>query len=116
MRSALQKWVIQFEFESKIKRGGEILMTPEPYITADHVAQYLSITRRQVLEMTRRGSLPGHPLGTGSSRRVWRYRLSEIDAALSGAGRKKSPESASSQSSISGRIATGSPRSQKGKL
>jgi excisionase family DNA binding protein len=93
-----------------------MLMTPEPYITADQVAQYLSITRRQVLEMTRRGTLPGHPLGTGSSRRVWRYRLSEIDAALSDAGRKKSPESASNQSSISGKIATGSPRSEKGRL
>jgi excisionase family DNA binding protein len=89
-------------------------MTPEPYITANHVAEYLSITRRQVLEMTRRGTLPGHPLGTGPSRKVWRYRLSEIDAVLAGAGRKKSSESASSQLLISGRIATGSPRSQKG--
>jgi hypothetical protein len=55
----------------------------EPYVDADAVAGYLKITRRQVLEMTRRGVFPGYPLGTGSSRRVWRYKLSEVDAAVS---------------------------------
>ena len=36
-------------------------MTPEPYVTADDVAEHLKITRRQVLEMTRRGLLPSSP-------------------------------------------------------
>jgi hypothetical protein len=42
-------------------------MTPEPFIAADHVAQYLSVTRRQVLEMTRRAvrhKLVEYELGT----------------------------------------------------
>jgi excisionase family DNA binding protein len=90
-------------------------MTPEPYITADHVAEYLSLTRRQVLEMTRRGTIPGYPLGTGSSRRVWRYKLSEIDSALATTGRKKLPESAAT---LSPRVKSPSavPSGQKGKL
>jgi excisionase family DNA binding protein len=71
-----------------------MLTTPEPYTTADHVAEYLSLTRRQVLEMTRRGTIPGHPLGTGTNRRVWRYKLSEVDRELTAAGRKKSTEPA----------------------
>jgi len=54
----------------------------EPFVDATAVADYLKITRRQVLEMTRHGAFPGYPLGLGSSRRVWRYRLSEIDAAV----------------------------------
>jgi predicted DNA-binding transcriptional regulator AlpA len=54
----------------------------EPFVDANAVADYLKITRRQVLEMTRRGVFPGYPLGTGSRRRIWRYRLSEIDAAV----------------------------------
>jgi hypothetical protein len=54
----------------------------EPYVDANIVAGYLKITRRQVLEMTRRGALPGYPLGMGPSRRAWTYRLSEINVAV----------------------------------
>ena len=59
----------------------------EPFVDANAVAGHLKVTRRQVLEMTRQGVIPGHPLGTGSSRSVWRYKLSEIDDAVSSAGR-----------------------------
>ena len=38
-------------------------MTPERFVTADDVAEHLKITRRQVLEMTRRGIIPAYPLG-----------------------------------------------------
>jgi hypothetical protein len=54
----------------------------EPFVDANAVADYLKITRRQVLEMTRRGTFPGYPLGMGASRKIWRYRLSEIDSAV----------------------------------
>ena len=40
-------------------------MTPEPYVTADDVATHLKITRRQVLEMTRKRIIPAYPLGVG---------------------------------------------------
>src|SRR5690349_13481410 len=42
---------------------------PERFVDADALAKHLSIARRQVLEMTRRGIIPGHPLGVGTSRR-----------------------------------------------
>jgi hypothetical protein len=87
----------------------------EPFVDATAVADYLKITRRQVLEMTRRGAFPGYPLGMGSSRRVWRYRLSEIDAAIASCA-STSPKSALSESSIASTIAAGSPRSQRRKL
>jgi len=54
----------------------------EPFVDANEVANHLRIRRRQVLEMTRQGALPAYPLGAGSTRRVWRYKLSEIDSAV----------------------------------
>jgi excisionase family DNA binding protein len=55
----------------------------EPFVDPNEVAKYLKIRRRQVLEMTRLGVLPAYPLGIGLNRKVWRYKLSEVDAAVS---------------------------------
>jgi excisionase family DNA binding protein len=63
----------------------------EPFVDPNEVAKYLKIRRRQVLEMTRRGVLPAYPLGTGPNRKVWRYKLSEIDAAVA-SGANRSPK------------------------
>ena len=60
----------------------------EPYVTADDLAAHLKITRRQVLEMTRRGLIPAHPLGVGKCRRVWRYKISEVESAIASGIRK----------------------------
>lgn len=57
--------------------------TPERFVDADEAANFLSLTRRRVLDLARAGQLPGHPLGNGA-RRVWRFRLSEIAAAIEG--------------------------------
>jgi hypothetical protein len=64
--------------------------TPEPFVTADAIAEHLNVKRRQVLEMRRKGIIPAHPLGTGKHRKVWRYRISEVDAAISSGARKPS--------------------------
>jgi hypothetical protein len=61
---------------------------PEPFVTADEIAAHLKITRRQVLEMTRCGLIPAHPLGVGKSRHVWRYKISEVESAISSGIRK----------------------------
>ena len=53
----------------------------EPFVDADQAARFLVLTRRHVLELARAGSLPGHPIGAGA-RRVWRFRLSELAAAV----------------------------------
>lgn len=85
----------------------------EPFVDANTVAAHLKITRRQTLEMTRRGLLPGYPLGTGLDRKIWRYRLSEIDALVT-AGSKNAPGPATGQCTKTVTISVGSPRSRKG--
>ena len=60
-------------------------MTPETleaFVDADEAGKFLSLNRRRILELARAGKLPGHPIGAGA-RRVWRFRLSEIAAAVS---------------------------------
>jgi len=80
-------------------------MTPEPYVTADDVAEHLRITRRQVLEMTRRGLLPASPLGVGEHRRVWRYKLSEVEVAIASGVRK--PDSPAQNDNLARRSSNG---------
>lgn len=53
----------------------------EPFVSADEAAKFLSLTRRRVLDLARAGKLPGHPIGDGE-RRIWRFRLSELAAAV----------------------------------
>jgi hypothetical protein len=63
---------------------------PEAFVDADAVAAFLSVERRQVLEMARRGLIPSHPLkaqGMGA-RKTWRFRLTEVaDAVAGGSGK-----------------------------
>ena len=59
----------------------------EPFVDADAVAAFLQIKRRQVLELTRAGKIPAHSL-LGSRRKVWRFKLSEVDAAIAGGSGK----------------------------
>lgn len=95
------------------------MMTPEPYVTADDIAEHLKITRRQVLEMTRRGLIPAHPLGVGEHRRVWRFKISEVEAAIASGARKPSASHDNkvlAETPARRTMRDGSPRSQKGKL
>ena len=55
--------------------------TLEGFVDADEAGEFLSLTRRRVLDLARARKLPGHPIGDGA-RRVWRFRLSEIAAAI----------------------------------
>ncbi|HTR27244.1 MAG TPA: helix-turn-helix domain-containing protein [Terriglobales bacterium] len=54
----------------------------EYFVSADVVAEFLSITRRRVLELAREGEIPTHPIGDGA-KRTWRFRLSEVANWLS---------------------------------
>ena len=56
---------------------------PEPFVDAARAAALLGIKPRRVLEMARAGKIPAYPLGAGS-RKTWRFRLSEISAAIAG--------------------------------
>lgn len=90
----------------------------EHFVDPNALAEHLSVTRRQILAMTRRGVIPGHPLGIGTSRRVWRYKISEVEAALASRVRKpEAPNKAVGLADHSARrtMPVGSPRSQKEK-
>lgn len=54
---------------------------PEPFVDAIRAAAFLSIRPRRILELAREGAIPAHPIGKGP-RKVWRFRLSELAAAI----------------------------------
>ena len=60
--------------------------TLEGFVDADEAGKFLSLNRRRVLELARARKLPGHPIGD-SARRVWRFRLSELAAAVASTGK-----------------------------
>ena len=52
---------------------------PEPFVDAACAAEFLSVKPRRLLELAREGRLLAYPLGD-DTRRVWRFRLSELKA------------------------------------
>jgi hypothetical protein len=63
-------------------------VTPEPFVSADEAAQFLCVKRRYLLELARRGIAGAYALGTGSKRKIWVFRLSELAATVA---REKTP-------------------------
>jgi hypothetical protein len=57
------------------------ISTPEPYVDADRVSEYLSTTRREVLKLTRMGVITGYPI-SGKFRHVYKFKLSEVDSDI----------------------------------
>jgi len=57
------------------------MLEHESFVDAVAVGDFLHLRRRRVLELARQGVIPAYALGTGS-RRVWRFRLSEVATAL----------------------------------
>lgn len=82
-------------------------MPPEPYVSARVIAEHLAIQSRQVLAMTRAGKLPAHPVDPTAARKQWRYKVSEVDAAINSNGLGKSADQPDNQAR--------QPRHQKGK-
>jgi hypothetical protein len=58
----------------------------EAFVSAQEAAKFVGITRRFLLELARRGISGAYPIGTGESRKIWVFRLSELAAAI---GRKR---------------------------
>jgi integrase len=56
----------------------------ERFSTPEDIARHLQITRRQVLQAARQNLLPAHPISFGGRRRIWRFKISEVDAAIAG--------------------------------
>jgi hypothetical protein len=74
-----------------LKKTKSVPNTVESFVAPDQVARFLSLTRRRVLNLARAGHLPGYPIG-GGARRVWRFRLSEIAAAIAAWENSGSPK------------------------
>jgi hypothetical protein len=49
----------------------------EPFVDADRVAEFLSMPRREVLKLTREGTITAYPV-SGRIRKTFKYRLSEV--------------------------------------
>jgi predicted DNA-binding transcriptional regulator AlpA len=52
--------------------------TFEPFVDAERAALFLDMRRKTLLELVRKGKLPGHPIGSGQ-RRMWKFRISELE-------------------------------------
>jgi hypothetical protein len=57
-------------------------MAPEPFVSADAAAQFLSVTRRYLLALARKGIAGAYAIGSVSLRKVWVFRLSELATAI----------------------------------
>jgi hypothetical protein len=55
-------------------------MTPEPFVSAEQAAQFLSINRRYLLALARKGIAGAYPLDREAKRKTWIFRLSELTA------------------------------------
>lgn len=59
-------------------------MTTEYFVDANVIAEHLGVERRTVLHMARTGRLPAHPINPSAGKKLWRFKLSEVDAAITG--------------------------------
>jgi hypothetical protein len=83
--------------------------TQQGFVDADEAAKFLFLTRRHILELARARKLPGHPIGDGA-RRVWRFRLSELAAAVTASAKSgftsRARASMVRSKAVPGRVAT----------
>lgn len=56
----------------------------EPFVSAEKAAEFLSVKRRYLLALARKGISGAYGLGTGTKRKIWVFRLSELASAIAG--------------------------------
>ena len=81
----------------------------ERYVSADAVAAHLSVERRVVLNLARSGRIPAHPLDPTASKKIWRFKISEIDALL----RQNQLGARANKADNSGQVLGGSEKARK---
>ena len=82
-------------------------MTPEPFVSAEEAANFLSVKRRYLLALARKGIAGAYALGTARKRKIWVFRLSELAAAIT---EKKQCTGVIPNREDQGMIRSGSPR------
>jgi Helix-turn-helix domain len=85
----------------------------EHFIDAETAAAFLAIEPRRIKAMARAGELPAHSLGKGK-RKTWRFRRSELAAAVTSTNGQGTRSKVVSQTPIfEGTVASGSPVANK---
>lgn len=56
---------------------GNTLALDEHFVDAAEVAEFLSVSRKYVLRLSKLGKIPAHPISFGQ-RNTWRFLLSEV--------------------------------------
>ncbi len=57
-------------------------MPTERFVSAEEAAKFLAIRRRYLLVLARNGIAGAYAVGTGTVRKIWVFRLSELAAAI----------------------------------
>ena len=57
-------------------------LSQEPFVSADEAAKFLGIKRRFLLSLARQGIVGAYALGTGSIRKIWVFRLTELAESI----------------------------------
>jgi hypothetical protein len=66
---------------------------PEPFVSAEEGARFLSVSRRYLLDLARNGLAGAYALRTGTQRKFWVFRLSELANAITKSNRPGRPKS-----------------------
>jgi hypothetical protein len=56
--------------------------TIERFVSAQAAAEFLSVPKRFLLSLARKGILGAYPIGTGEQRKTWVFKLSELSSAI----------------------------------
>jgi hypothetical protein len=67
--------------------------TPERFVDAQVVSEFLAVRRAEVLKLTREGKIRGYPY-RGEQRHVYRYRLTEVSQDFEALGHATIPTAA----------------------
>jgi len=57
-------------------------MTPEPFVSVRKAADFVEVRPRHLLALARKGIAGAYPLDPNARRKVWRFLLSELSAAI----------------------------------
>jgi excisionase family DNA binding protein len=57
----------------------EVNTQAEPYVDSKKGAAFLAVSYRTLNAWARTGKVPAYPWGSGTQRRTWRFKLSELD-------------------------------------
>lgn len=55
------------------------LLDFEPFVDAEQAAKFLAMARKTLLTLARKGRIPAHGIRGKGQKRIWKFRISELD-------------------------------------